>query len=71
MGGGDWWRIEIEQRGWAAMFYNYHEIFIILLLLPVVLNIVLPLMMLVLWPLKQVLVPKRRSSLEGEFVDQE
>ena len=58
------------EQGGAVMFYNYQEVIVCMLLLPVALNIVLPLMMLVVWLLKQLVMGKRK---EGEVVhaDQE
>jgi hypothetical protein len=51
------------------MLYNYQEIFVYLLLLPVVLNIILPLAMLVIWLLKQLVIgnlKKAKSHVAGE-----
>lgn len=51
------------------MLYNYQEIFVYMLLLPVVLNILLPLAMLVIWLLKQLVIGKMKTSksdLAGE-----
>ena len=44
------------------MLYNYQEIFVYLLLLPVVLNILLPLAMLVVWLLKQLVIVNMKTS---------
>jgi len=43
------------------MFYNYQEIFVAMLLLPLVVNILLPLVMLVVWLLSQLVLGKRRN----------
>lgn len=51
------------------MLYNYQEIFVCLLLLPVVLNILLPLAMLVVWLFKQLVIrimKMFKSDVAGE-----
>lgn len=48
------------------MFYNYQEIIVVMLLLPVALNIVLPLAMLVVWLFKQLVVGKK--SMKKLFI---
>jgi hypothetical protein len=45
------------------MFYNYHEVIVYMLLVPVSLNILLPLAMLVIWLLKQLVKGNRRRDL--------
>lgn len=44
------------------MFYNYQEVIVCMLFLPVVLYIVLPLAMLVVWLLKQLVMGKRKHG---------
>jgi hypothetical protein len=50
-----------QNRG-AVMFYNYQKVIVCMLLLPVALNIVLPLVMLAVWLLKQLVMGKRRRG---------
>lgn len=52
------------------MFYNYREIFVCMLILPVVLNILLPLAMLVVWFVKQVVFGRKKSLPEEVAVEQ-
>jgi hypothetical protein len=42
------------------MLYNHHQIIVYMLLLPVVLNILLPMAMLVIWSLKQLVNGKKK-----------
>jgi hypothetical protein len=44
------------------MFYDYQEVIVCMLLLPVALNIVLPLVMLVIWLLKQLVMGNRKRE---------
>ncbi|TKB28275.1 hypothetical protein FCL47_01910 [Desulfopila sp. IMCC35006] len=52
------------------MFYMYQEGIVFLLLLPVVLNVLLPLAMWGLWLITRVLVPQKRLSPDAETVEQ-
>lgn len=52
------------------MFYNYQGVIVCMLLLPVALNIVLPLVMLFVWLLKQLVMGKRKHGKTVHF-DQE
>jgi hypothetical protein len=54
----------------AAMFYNYQHVIVCMLLLPAALNIVLPLVMLVVWLLKQLFIGKKKMK-EVVHVEQE
>jgi hypothetical protein len=52
------------------MLYDYREIIVCMLVLPVVLNIILPLAMLVVWFLKQVVTGKMLPSQRGAVIEQ-
>ncbi len=52
------------------MLYNHQEILVFMLLVPVVLNICLPLVMLVGWLLKQFVWGMLRQSKKDSTVDQ-
>jgi hypothetical protein len=52
--------VKIEKRE-AAMLYNYYLIIVLILLLPVTLNIILPLMMLAIWFLKKLVFGSRKD----------
>lgn len=52
------------------MFYNHQEVFVYMLLVPVVLNICLPLVMLVGWLLKQFVWGLLRQTKKDDAVDQ-
>lgn len=51
--------VKIERRE-AAMLYNYYFIIVLILLLPVTLNIILPLIMLAVWLLRQLVFGSRK-----------
>lgn len=52
------------------MLYNYQEIFVCMLLLPVVVNFVIPLGMLAVWLLKYLLVGKRKPVESDTAIEQ-
>ncbi len=52
------------------MLYNYQEIIVYMLVLPVVLNILLPLAMLVVWLVKQALTGKMLPSKSSDVIEQ-
>jgi hypothetical protein len=58
-----------KKRG-DLMLYDYREIMVCMLLLPVVLNIILPLAMLVVWLLKQLVTGKMLPSESSEVIEQ-
>ena len=53
------------------MLYNYQEIIVWLFLLPVALNIILPLAMLAVWLVKQMLMGAIKREKSGAEVDHE
>jgi hypothetical protein len=52
------------------MLYDYRQIIVCMLLLPVVLNIILPLAMLVVWLLKQLVTGKMLPSESRDAIEQ-
>ncbi len=52
------------------MLYNHEQVFVYMLLIPVVLNICVPLVMLIGWLFKQVLWGMLRQSNKEAVVDQ-
>lgn len=52
------------------MLYDYREIIVCMLLLPVVLNILLPLAMLVVWLVKQAVTGKMLPSQRSDVIEQ-
>lgn len=51
------------------MLYNHHEIIVYVLLLPVVLNILLPMVILAVWMLKKALIWPKKPVQEAETLE--